>query len=127
MSQKPLKGLRIYLGRLAENGPQGTETAAMSPGDTGSGCQGMDEELGRARCGAELREQLGVGSDSTCLCTREATMQPLPGAYQSVAKLWSCRVTLDIRSGQLLWAQQSIRWSPVLGGPFKGNHSGSYQ
>lgn len=30
------EGLRLYLGRLAENGLQGTETAVMSPGDTGS-------------------------------------------------------------------------------------------
>lgn len=85
----------------------------------------MDEELGRARCGAELREQLRVGSDSTCLCTREAIMQLLPGAYQSVAKLWSCWVTLDTRSGRLLRATRSILWSPVLSGPFEGNHSES--
>lgn len=36
------------------------------------GCLGTDEELGRVRGGAELREQLGVGSDSICLCTSEA-------------------------------------------------------
>lgn len=35
-SQKPLEGPRLYLGRPAEKGLWGTETAAVRPGDTGS-------------------------------------------------------------------------------------------
>lgn len=104
--QKALNRMRIYPGGLPENGLQVGGALSQLLGGLEvwvPECQGMAEELGRVGCGAELREELTAGSDSTCLCTSGVLMNhSVPGSHRSVAKLWSLLHALE--SGQLLHA-----------------------